>query len=165
MIRGSLRFLNLVLIGVLAGVVFTHVLEWRGKLALSGEGWLAVQQHLYGGYAIFGAVAELSTLALSLAMCAWLLVDRSPRAWVFLGAAVAVGGMLAIFALGLQPINIEISQLTPTTVPVGWRRLLDRWTLYHAICFALALIAFSALLVEALIPRCPSDRELQRSGR
>ncbi|MGH7911398.1 MAG: hypothetical protein ACREQM_10140 [Candidatus Dormibacteraceae bacterium] len=149
-IGSVLRFVNLLFCGLLAGVVLTHALEWPGKLVLTGDQWLAVQHHLYGGYATFGAVAELLTLVLNLVLGVWLLLRRRPRGWVFLGAAALVAAMLAIFAFGLQPINLRVSTFTARTLPADWRLLLDRWSTYHTISFCLALAAFAVLLMEAL---------------
>lgn len=147
------RFVVLLFLGLLAGVELTHVLEWPGKLRLSGSEWLAVQQHLYGGYATFGAVAELSTLALSVVVAVTLLVRRDSRGWVFAFVAAVIAAMLGIFALGLQPINLEVAAMHPGSIPSGWHEILDRWSTLHTICFGLATAAFGALLAESMIRR------------
>lgn len=147
------RFTSLLLLGLLAGVELTHVLEWPGKLRLSGSEWLAVQQHLYGGYATFGAVAELTTLVLSAAAAVALLLRRDPRGWAFGFVAATIAAMLAIFALGLQPINLQIAALHPSAVPPDWHQILDRWSALHAVCFGLATAGFAVLLAQSTISR------------
>ncbi|MFZ0216340.1 MAG: hypothetical protein WAM30_10430 [Candidatus Dormiibacterota bacterium] len=138
----------LVLLGLLAGVELTHVLEWPAKTQLPGPEWLAVQNHLYGGYATFGAVAELLILAVSVVLAIGLLVVRDRQGWVFCAVAVAIAAMLTVFALGLQPLNIALSHLSPTALPADWTQLRDRWSAYHTVCFALAFAAFAIVLGE-----------------
>lgn len=152
------RFVVLLFLGLLAGVELTHVLEWPGKLRLTGPEWLSVQQHLYGGYATFGAVAELSTLAISVVAAIALLARRDPRGWAFAFVAVMVAAMLAIFALGLQPINLEVAAMHPASVPSGWHGILDRWSTLHTICFGLATAAFAVLLSRSTLGRQAGPR-------
>lgn len=146
-------FVVLLLLGLLAGVELTHVLEWPGKLRLTASEWLAVQHHLYGGYATFGAVAELATLTISVVAAIALLVRRDRRGWAFGFVAIMVAAMLAIFALGLQPINLQVAAMHPGSVPSGWHQLLDRWSTLHTICFGLATAAFAVLLAQSAIRR------------
>lgn len=141
--------MNLVLVGLLAGVVLTHPLEWPGKRLLTGSEWLATQNHLYGGYALYGGVAEVLGLLLSVLLGVWLLRSGDGRAWLCLTAAAAIAAMLAVFALEIQPINIAVATASGTHPPGDWRQLRDRWSLDQTVCFGLALVAFLALLIEA----------------
>lgn len=151
------RFYLLLFLGLLAGVELTHILEWPGKLRLTGPEWLAVQNHLYGGYATFGAVAELSTFVISAVIAVVLLLQRDSRGVVFAFVAAAVAAMLVIFALGLQPINLEVAAMHAGSLPPDWPAILNRWSTLHTICFALATAAFAVLLAQSTL--------VSRSGR
>jgi hypothetical protein len=146
----GVRFVNLLTAGLLAGVVLTHPLQWPGMAPLSGAQWLAVQHHLFGGYAVFGAVAEPLAFLLSLGLGVRLARSRSPAEWLPLAAAACFAAMLAIFGLFLQPINLQVAGWTPSSLPADWRRSVDRWSLFHTVSFVLALAGFCALLAETM---------------
>ncbi len=146
----ALRFVSLLLIGLLAGVVLTHPLEIPGKAALSGAEWLSVQHHLYGGYAIFGAVAEIGGLIATLALGLGLAWKQYPRAALALLATVCMAGMLASFWLGLNPINQAVSHWTAASLPSNWADYRDHWNTLHTAAFGLSLLAFCSLIIEAL---------------
>jgi hypothetical protein len=114
-LRGALVFAALTL-----APLYAHVLEWQGKVALTGPEWLATQQHLYGGYALSGGITETLGLLAS-ALLAFLLYRAEQRQAALLAALAALCfvGTLLIFALGNNPINVEISSWTPTTLPAN----------------------------------------------
>jgi hypothetical protein len=140
-----LRFASLLLNALASGVVFSHVLERPGKLALSPATYLQVQQTLFKTYGV--VVGALETLAL-LATAAWWAMDRAPLVGL---AALADAAMIGVWALWINPINQQVNRWQPDTLPVDWARLRDRWEMLHTIRAVLSLAALGALLL-AVIP-------------
>lgn len=128
--------------------LYAHVLEWPGKDALTGPEWLATQQHLYGGYALSGGITETVGLLASVLLA--VLLYRAGQRQAALLAAVAArcfAGTLLIFALGNNPINVEVASWTPTTLPANWHQARDAWQTFHTLSAGLAAIACALLLV------------------
>lgn len=142
-------FVSLTLTALTLAPLYAHVLEWSGKAELSGAEWLEVQHHLYGGYAISGAITEMLGL-LSMLTLAFLVRNHRGRLVLAAIAALCFVGMLAVFAVGNNPINTQIASWTMSTLPRGWQHTRDAWQTFHAISAALAAVAFGALLIAAL---------------
>jgi hypothetical protein len=140
-----LRFASLLLNALASGVVFSHVLERPGKLALAPATYLQVQQTLFKTYGV--TVGALETLAL-LATAAWWAIDRAPLVGL---AALADAAMIGVWAIWINPINQQVNRWQPHKLPVDWARLRDRWEMLHTIRAVLSLAALSALLL-AVIP-------------
>jgi hypothetical protein len=142
--------------------LYAHVLEWPGKDALSGPEWLATQQHLYGGYALSGGITETLGLLAS-AVLALLLARAGRRVDALLAALTAFCfvGMLLTFALGNNPLNVEIASWTATTLPPNWRQARDAWQAFHLLSAVLAAGACALLL--ALLFRVLPERPHQHT--
>lgn len=149
MVLKWLRFVNLVCAALAMGVTVAHDLEIPGKDLLSGPEWLTVQNTFYGGFALVGAVTEVLGLVLT-GLLAWFLRHQRTTFLLTLLATLCFVGMLAVFAFGNQPINLQVSSWTPQTVPANWRALRDAWDGFHAASSALALLAFIFLLLASL---------------
>jgi hypothetical protein len=128
-----------------------HVLEIPGKWRLPAETWLAVQQNLYLGHAVAGALGYLGG---GLA-CAWLALGlRGDRgAWA---AAALVGLALAVWALVVAPVNGWIAAATPATLPPDWPTWRLRWEAGHAAGFLLVALAMALLLRPVLSAARPT---------
>lgn len=144
-----LQFIALCLASLTLAPLYAHVLEWPGKRELTGAEWLAAQHHLYGGYAISGAITEIVGLLATLILA--FLVRHRRRAFVLAVIAVlCYAGMLAVFAFGNNPINQQIASWTPATLPATWPQARDAWQAFHAISAAMAAVAFGVLLASAI---------------
>ena len=143
--RRGFYALGLIFAAVGFGLTFAHVLEIPGKRQLTGVEWLKVQQTFYGGYAVFGGIAEVGGLVTSLGLLA-LDRRRGGRALWPLLSAVAFAGMLADFWFGNQPVNNQTVLWTPETVPADWMDLRDRWDMSHTLSAVFAAVAFLSLL-------------------
>src|SRR5262249_466685 len=108
MLLRILRFVSLLCAALALGLTLTHDLEITGADRLSGAAWLDVQHTFYGGFAVVGGIAEVLGLAASCAML-YLARDRRVTFGLTLIAAVAFAGMLLLFALGNNPLNLQIS--------------------------------------------------------
>ncbi|WP_270937786.1 hypothetical protein [Falsiroseomonas oryzae] len=130
-----------------------HVLEIPGKWRLAPEDWLVVQQTLYPGFAVAGAIGYLGAplACTALAWRSW--APREARAaWIAAGLVLAA---LVVWAAVVAPVNTRIAAATPATLPPDWTAWRLRWEAGHAAGFALSALALVVLL----------RAELSRPGR
>lgn len=135
-----------VLSGLSAGLSLSHVLEIPGKHSLNGQEFLQVQHTFYGGYAIFGAVAWILIILISLFVGIRLFNLRRPVAILCLSAAVCFLIALGIFGVFLSHYNGLIANWQPATLPHNWQTVRDHWEVSHVVVFALSTAAFIALV-------------------
>ena len=105
-----LTFIALLLMALVTGVSFSHLLQRGPKAELPGPKFLAIQQILLRNYgrAIGGLEAAALLFALLLAV-----VVRTRPSLVYLagGAATCLALMIAIWAFWINPINQLILSL------------------------------------------------------
>ncbi len=145
----GLYALGLILAAVSFGLTFAHFLEIPGKRQLSGAEWTKVQHTFYGGYAIFGAIAEVGGLLVSLALVVRGRRDGVRSPWPIV-SAIAFAAMLAAYWFGNRPINDQVAAWTAETVPADWTALRDRWDTVHTLSAVFAAVAFGSLLIGVL---------------
>jgi hypothetical protein len=146
-----LRWANLILAVLAALPPLAHVLELPNKLALEGELWLAVQQHLYRGWGpFFGGPAEIGALVSTLAL---LLVRRANgrTRLLTLIAAVAYAGMVAAFLVFNAPVNEALNGWTPAMLPSDWTSYRLRWEAGHAVAALMSVVGLAALVRARII--------------
>jgi hypothetical protein len=159
----TVRFLSILLVTLILGLAFCHVMEIPGKLRLGAVEWLAVQQNLYVAFgAPLGASIELLSIAAT-----WMLVAmvrrRRPAFWWTLGAAICVtAGLAAWFAL-VAPMNGVLAGWSAQSIPAEWKDVRNRWEIGHAVHAALFFLGFSGLVI-AMLAETP-DRVSGRDGR
>ncbi len=145
----AVRFLSLLCTTIAFALTLCHVLEMPGKLALSGDVWLAVQHHLYGTFAWVGAIGEIGAIVFS----GWLFVllrDRRPAgALALLATLCAVAGLASWFML-VAPLNKIIAAATATSMPADWEAVRLQWELGHAVAAGLFTVAWVALVLGLL---------------
>jgi len=132
-----LRFVHLLLVALIVGLAFCHVMEMPGKLRLNGTEWLTIQQNLYIAFgAPIGATIEVAAI-----LTTWLLVflvwNRRPTFYWTLAAAICVSVGLAEWFVVAAPMNAIVGAWTPGALPADWTHERDRWELEHAIHAAL----------------------------
>ena len=149
MLLRTMRFLSLVCAALALGLTLAHDLEIPGKERLSGAAWLEVQHSFYGGFAIVGGIAEVLGL-ITTCVLLYLLRERRVAFGLTLVAAAGFAGMLVLFALGNNPLNVQIATWTPTTLPDTWQQTRDAWDRFHAASSVCAAVAFAALLIATL---------------
>jgi hypothetical protein len=149
MLLKTLHFVSLLCAALVLGLTLTHDLEIPGKRALSGEEWIVVQHTFYGGFAIVGGLSEVIGL-ISTGILAFLLRRQRTPFILTLVAAICFAGTLVVFALGNQPLNQQVAEWRPETLPANWRAVRDAWDGFHATSSALAAISFITLLVSIL---------------
>lgn len=144
----TLRFVSLLLVVLIFGLTFAHVMEIAGKQRLSAEQWLVVQHNLYIAFGFpLGAAIELA----SIACCWWLAVvvrQRRPAfGWTLAAALCTTFGLVTWFWL-VAPMNAII--IPAQTPPPGWTAIRDRWEIGQAIHCLLFGLGFTGLVAALL---------------
>jgi hypothetical protein len=151
------------LVSVAMTLALAHALEYPGKMRLSKDTYLAVQQIYYPGFTCAGfaePVAVLATLLL------WLFTPWPSTAfWVTFAAFAAIAAVHAVYWLMTAPVNkywVASVALDPASSALfsagadigsaergapAWMELRDRWEISHCIQAALAFASFLLLVV------------------
>jgi ABC-type cobalamin transport system permease subunit len=139
------RFLSLLFGALALAPALAHLLELPGKIHLSRNEYLVVQQ-IYRGWALLGIVvfgALLSTLALTI------LVRRRRKEFALaLFALLCLIGAQVVFWVFTFPTNQETSNWI--VLPEHWESLRAQWEYSHAVGALLNLTAFISLICSVL---------------
>jgi hypothetical protein len=140
-----LRWVSILLAVAGAGGPIAHLIEMPNKLGLDGGLWLVTQLWLYKGWVWFFGPIQLAALlsCVPLAACRTL---NTPALWATLAAFVSYAGMLGILVAVLHPIDVEIGQWEPITLPRDWPSYRLRWELAQAMVALLSFLGIAALL-------------------
>lgn len=146
-----LRFLNIILVALLAGTSFGI---WVGfhPANYSVSTYIEQQQNL---------VSSLNTLMVSLVVLATLVTvacaftqkrDKSSF-FALLTAAFFLASCIVISRLGNYPIQTEMLAWTPTSYPENWVELRDKWWKFHVLrtiaeLIALVIVAWTAAKLQ-----------------
>ena len=147
--QALLAFIVLLLMGLVTGVSFSHLLQRGPKAELPGAHFLAIQRVLLRNYGAGVGALEAAAFVFALALA---VVIRARSSLLFLasGAAACVGLMIAIWAVWINPINRAVNSWSPDSLPRNWAEFRDRWHTLHSVRFILALLGLSALIALAL---------------
>src|SRR3982074_69503 len=137
------EFLSILLLGLVTGISFSHLLQRGPKKTLPPAQFLAVQQVLIRNY---GPVVGGLELTAFLATFLWAIVrwDEPVVRTLALIASVCIAAMVTIWAVWINTINRTVNSCTPESIPSEWPDVRDRWHTLHTIRLALSAIAFSA---------------------
>lgn len=145
-----LRLATILLVALLAGLAFAHVLEQPAKMQYDAVLYLTLQKSLYAqwGPPHIGGVLEPLAIAASalLAFCM-----RKNRRQSLLSLAALCMLLLAfplVFFWLVAPANAAFLAATLPDIPANWTDLRAHWEVGHAIRFALQ---FSALALLAML--------------
>ncbi|WP_340116239.1 hypothetical protein [Pelagibius sp. 7325] len=148
-----MQFVAIVLTALALVPAGAHLLELPGKLALSREEYLIVQD-IYRGWALLGFVI-VGAVTANLVLAVMLHGGGRHFALACL-AFLLVTAALAAFFLGAFPVNQQTQNWT--FMPNDWRALRLQWEYGHAIGAALTLLALCSLVLEAVLPRARPGR-------
>jgi hypothetical protein len=130
-----------------------HVLELPNKLALDGESWLNIQQHLYRGWGpLLGGPSEIGVLLTTLVLLGLRWRDRGMREATLIAAAAYVGMLAAFFVFNL-PVNAAVNRWTLATLPADWTGYRRQWETGHALAALFGVIGLVAVARGWLIER------------
>src|SRR5215510_16606681 len=113
------RFVTLLMVALLLGLAFAHVLERPAKMLYDAAFYLTLQQTLYvaWGPPHIGGILEPAAILATLALTVF--VRKRPRAvWLTLGAGVALlVAFPVVFFAWVAPANAAFRASTPSTIP------------------------------------------------
>ena len=145
-----LAFTTLLLMALVTGVSFSHLLQRGPKAELPGPQFLAVQQVLLRNYGLAVGALEATALVFALAL-AVLVRARSSLLYLAGGAATSLALMIVIWAVWINPINKTVNSWAGESLPPDWPEFRDRWHTLHAVRLILGLLGLSALIALALL--------------
>lgn len=153
------RVATILLVALVAGLAFAHVLESSAKMQYDAHFYITLQKSLYvqwgppqlGGFLEPAAIAATGLLAF--------LVRKSPAGpWPGLAALLLL--LLAfpvVFFWLVAPANAGFAAASVTNIPPDWAALRSNWETGHAVRFALQFAAL-ALLIGSLAGTCIEGR-------
>lgn len=139
-----------ILVGLVAGIALAHVVQWPTRRELSTLPIVRSQRVVSRYSAILGLIEAAALVALIVAFAR--LPAGSAEMWFVGAAALCVAGMMGVWAAWLRPLNATIAAWQPEAPPADWARHHARWSTFHRLRVALAIIAL-ALLLTGLIAR------------
>ena len=145
----SARFISLLLTALAAGVVLGHVMSRAGKITLPGPLFVTVQNTLYRNWGKRVGAVEVGAF-LSTLVVVFLTRGRSAIFALSLAGLLCLAGMLLVWAVFINPINLRVRASTSESVPADWASLRDRWHRLHAIRSIFAVVGVSALISAVL---------------
>lgn len=152
MLIRSWRFVTILLVALLLGLSFAHVLELPAKMQYDAALYITLQKTLYvaWGPPNVGGILEPAAILATVSL-AFILRHKRPAFWFTLGAGVAL--LLAfpvIFFVFVAPANEAFLSATTASVPANWMELRTNWETGHAIRFVLQLVALGLLTLSVL---------------
>jgi hypothetical protein len=144
------RFISLLLTALAAGVVLGHVMSRAGKITLPGQLFVTVQNALYRNWGKSVGALEIGMFLSSLAV-AFLTRGRGVIFALSFVGLLSLAGMLLVWAVFINPINIRIRASTSECFPRDWVSSGDRWHRLHVIRAMFAIAGLSALISAMLL--------------
>ena len=138
-----------VLVALVMGASFSHVLEMPPKMAASGQFWVNCQHILYRYYRFVAGPAEIAALLITAGFVYFGLGRSGSYATVI--AVISLIFALILWMMMTEPANRQIAKWNPERLPADWARWRTRWEYSHLIRFALHLVALVSLLVRLLM--------------
>jgi hypothetical protein len=143
-------FASAVLAALALAPAMAHVLEMRGKLALSRDEYRTVQR-IYRGWSRLGVVV-VAALG-STALLAWRVRDEAALFVPAASAFACIAATQAVFWIWTFPVNRVTSDWT--RLPDDWTALRLRWEGSHAVSAVFNLVAvmcIATMLARLLRP-------------
>jgi hypothetical protein len=143
---------TLVLVALVLGTSFAHVLQWPAKLHYDGPLYTRLQTTLYirwGPPSITGFVEPAALLAV-LVLGVLLRHERPAFTLVAAAAGLLLLAFPVIFYWRVEPANVAFrAAALAGSVPKDWATWRTRWETGHALRFVLHLVAFVLLASAA----------------
>jgi len=146
----SARFLSLLLTALAVGVVLSHVMSRAGKITLPGPLFIPVQNAPYGSWGKQLVAVETGAF-LSTLMVAVVSRGMGPIFYLSLVGLFCLVGMMLVWVIFINPINVRVRASSPESVPSDWALLRDRWHRLHAVRAIFAIMGFSTLVLALLL--------------
>ena len=153
------RFITIILVALTMGSAFGHALEFPAKMNYDAALWTTINQSLYWGFGHIAGPIEGVTVFLATPLLTFLVRKRRTAFPLTLAGTLCVAlAFFIVFLVFTEPMNREIFQWTPQSVPADWTRVRNQWEYSHITRFVLQLIGFAAFLLSALVETPAEDR-------
>lgn len=150
-----LRFTTIMLVALLTGLAFAHVLERPAKMQYDPALYISLQQSLYVQWGPPNVGGVLEPLAIAATALLVFFARRTEREWRFyLGALVAL--LLAfpvVFFWLVNPANSAFLGSTLPDIPSDWAAQRSNWETGHTIRFGLQVVALALLVLPLTLSR------------
>jgi uncharacterized membrane protein len=155
------RFITLILAALTMGTAYAHALELPAKMNYDATLWTTINQSLYWGFGHIGGPIEGITVFLAAPILTFLVRKRQPAfQWTLAGTICFALAFLVVFLVFTEPMNREIFQWTPQSVPANWMQVRNQWEYSHVVRFVLQLIGLCAFQIS-LLAETPIARAIQ----
>lgn len=144
-----MQFVALLLMGIEAGVSYSHLMQLSGKAQLSLATFITVQNVLIK-YKIGVGIVEIGLFLAMLAIL-WLIPIQSLRFRLTLVALLTLVTTFIVWVVFIEPINTAIASWTVDSFPDDWMLLRQRWHLFHIVRLVLLTIGMSSLISSVLV--------------
>lgn len=155
------RFATILLVALLTGLAFAHVLERPAKLQYEADQYIGLQQTLYVHWGPPNVGGVLEPLAIVATALLTLFLRKSKRELRFhLGALVAL--LLAfpvVFFWLVAPANSAFLAAALPEIPADWADQRSNWESGHTIRFGCQFVALSLLVLPLVLASRPSVAE------
>ena len=148
MLIKTVQFVALLCLAISMAGGWAHLLELPGKIALSRDDYLTVQQ-IYRGWALLG-IAVVGALGATAALTVLQRGQGAPF-YFALAATLCIALSLVVFFSVTFPANRATQDWT--VLPEGWESLRRRWEYSHATGAILYLVALASLVLSVLSGR------------
>ena len=143
------RSFTVLLVALVTGLAFAHVLEMPAKMLYEGAVYVSIQKSLYAqwGPPNIGGFLEPATIAAT-GLLAFFGRKGGRHLWLPLAAVTAL--LLAfpvVFFILVAPANAGFQAITLPILPENWTTLRANWELGHSIRFGLQFVALSLLVL------------------
>lgn len=146
------RFITIILAALTTATTFAHALELPAKMNYDAALWTTLQQSLYWGFGHIGGYVEAATVFLAAPVLTFLVRKRRPAfQWTLAGTVCFALAFFVVFLMFTEPMNREIFQWTPQSVPADWTQVRNQWEYSHVARFVLHLMGLGALLISVLV--------------
>jgi hypothetical protein len=153
MIIKIIRFINIILVAVLAGV---SLAIWIGfnPANLPASAWLMQQQQMLHSLRTLMVTLVMVSTVVTLINAYMNLHKKRVLASLVIAAAFLVA-CLVITRLGIKTLDDQVLQWNISSIPADWMELRDRWRVLHTMrtvaeLAALCLIVWNSINVPAL---------------
>jgi len=158
MMLNLLRFTAVLLVALLLGLAFAHVLEQPAKMQYDAALYITLQKSLYvhWGPPHLGGVLEPLAIAATGLLAFFERKNKRRNLWLSLVALFAL--LLAfpfVFFWLVAPANAGFLATTLQHVPANWTDLRSKWEMGHAVRFALQFTALSLLVLSLVLDAKP----------
>ncbi len=141
----AVLYFAVLFVGIIAGLLFGTAIEQQQLNVLDAKGWVTARHSID---AVFSRLLPwVWNITLLLLFASAYLTQGVNRALFVVSGLLLLIGIVVTLVFDV-PINKQIAEWTPSTVPHNWTSLRDRWVRFHW----LRTLAGFAAFVCALIP-------------